>query len=75
MDMNPAVILGCIAVVVLIAIAGVILLERLRPGGGKQPSPHLRASAAAVAIASVGSGAVSSGASSCGSASGGGSCA
>jgi hypothetical protein len=32
MNVNPIVVLGLIAVVVLIAIAGVMLLERLRPG-------------------------------------------
>jgi hypothetical protein len=73
MNVNPVVILGFIAVVVLIAIAGVMLLERLRPGRGKQPSSHVRASAAAVAIASVASSAGTGAASSCGGASGGGS--
>ena len=75
MNANPAVILGLIAVVVLIAIAGVILLERLRPGDSKPSRGHIRASAAAVSVVSVASSAGSSAASSCGGASGGGSCA
>jgi hypothetical protein len=73
MNVNPAVILGFIAVMVLIAIAGVILVERLRPGDGKQSRPH--APASAVAAVSIASSAGSSAASSCGGASGAGSCA
>jgi hypothetical protein len=74
MNVNPAVILGFIAIVVAIAIVGVICLERLRVGPrGKQSRGSAHASAVAAVI--VASSAGSSAGSSCGGASGGGSCA
>jgi hypothetical protein len=71
MNVNPAVILGFIAVVVLVAIVGIIVLERLRPGRSKQ-SPRRVGAAAVVLVASSASSGAAAG---CGGSSGGGSCA